>query len=154
MCLDATAIPPRVRTRVRRLSPSPVSASKPTGNSAQFSPEAAPQTIGLGARPARGRFRSHMAQKATRKVLHLSGRDSPSALTDFCRLLSQGGAKLLHLSQSSVHGCLVINAEIEEVSSDISEQSAEFARSRDMHLEITDLPAGTSPPARCGVWVT
>ncbi len=95
-----------------------------------------------------------MAEQVARKVLHLSGKDTPGTLTDFCSLISTSGARLVHLSQSSVHGCLVINAEILATDTKIEKSSAEFAKARGMHFDITRLSALTPSPRGCGVWVT
>jgi phosphoserine phosphatase len=95
-----------------------------------------------------------MAEQMARKVLHLSGKDIPGTLSDFCALLAESGARLVHLSQSSVHGCLVVNAEILEGNSTAEMKSSSFAKARNMHFDITRL-AETEPAARgCGVWVT
>ena len=95
-----------------------------------------------------------MAEQVARKVLHLSGKDIPGTLSDFCALLHGSGARLVHLSQSSVHGCLVINAEILEGNSAAEEKSAAFAKARKMHFDITRLAELTPGPRGCGVWVT
>lgn len=95
-----------------------------------------------------------MAEQVARKVLHLSGKDTPGTLTDFCSLISESGARLVHLSQSSVHGCLVINAEILEGGARLEQSSSSFAKTRGMHFDITHLAALTPTPRGCGVWVT
>lgn len=95
-----------------------------------------------------------MAEQMARKVLHLSGKDIPGTLSDFCALVADSGAHLVHLSQSSVHGCLVINAEILEGVNTAEENSSAFAAARKMHFDITRL-AEVPPGARgCGIWVT
>lgn len=91
-----------------------------------------------------------------RKVLHLSGKDTPGTLTEFCDLIAgQQGCCLLHLSQSAVHGFLVITAEVDaRAGSSVAEAAAQFARDRSLHLEVTDL-SGEAPETKpCGVWVT
>jgi phosphoserine phosphatase len=90
-----------------------------------------------------------------RQVLHLSGQDSDAALTDFCQLLSKEGRKLLHLSQSMVHGALVISAEIDRGQDDaVVERARQFAQKRGLHLEVTRLSHEAAEQKECGVWVT
>jgi len=90
-----------------------------------------------------------------RQVLHLSGKETPAAFTDFCDLLSSEGGRLLYLSQSMVHGALVINAELQGPdNASLVEKAHLFAQKRSLHLEVVSLE-GTSPEAKtCGVWVT
>lgn len=95
-----------------------------------------------------------MAEQVARKVLHLSGKDLPGTLSEFCALLAESGARLVHLSQSSVHGCLVINAEILEGNSSAEGKSATFAKARNMHFDITRLTEAEPGARGCGVWVT
>lgn len=91
----------------------------------------------------------------SRKVLHLSGKDSPGALTDYCALLAANNAKLLHLAQSVVHGCLVINAEISSSeTSQLIPESENFAAMRGLKLEVTELPSAGGDEKACGLWIT
>lgn len=91
----------------------------------------------------------------SRKVLHLSGKDSPGTLTDFCDLVAREGGSVLHLSQSAVHGFLVVTAEIDaRGSSEVAKSAAEFAQSRSLHLEVTELPLEAPDAKPCGIWVT
>lgn len=89
-----------------------------------------------------------------RQVLHLTGRDAPGAVTSFCALLADCDARLLHLTQSSVHGCLVLNAEIEGGAADLTTRAQDFAQSHKLLLESTELPATSQARLACGVWVT
>lgn len=90
-----------------------------------------------------------------RQVLHLSGKEAPAALTDFCELLASEGGRLLHLSQSMVHGALVINAEVEGGdNASLIAKAQSFARDRGLHLEVVRLEGTTHPVKTCGVWVT
>ncbi len=90
-----------------------------------------------------------------RKVLHLSGKDTKAALQDFFSLLNDEQAKLLHFSQSCIHECLVINAEIEGESAEaLVHKAGQFASKHSLHLDVTDFTS----PSRCeptqGIWVT
>jgi len=94
------------------------------------------------------------APSLPRKVLHLSGRDSPGTVTDFCALLKNGGAQLLHLAQSCVHDCLTLNAEIQVEGGGLEATARSFAEERGLHLEVTELPPATQRDAGCSIWVT
>lgn len=94
------------------------------------------------------------AEAKDRKVLHLSGKDPKGVLPEFCALIASLGAELVHLSQSSVHGCLVVTAEVLCESASLQERAAAFAQELGLRLEITDLPPFSQPAAECGVWVT
>lgn len=94
------------------------------------------------------------AEASRRQVLHLTGRDTPGAVSDICALLAECEARLIHLGQSSVHGCLTLNVEIEGGQSDTLGKAREFAAERRLVLEITELPSTTSRELGCSVWVT
>src|SRR5688572_15534761 len=94
------------------------------------------------------------AEAPRRQVLHLTGRDTPGAVTEFCALLAECDARLLHLGQSSVHGCLTLNVEIEGGKAETLEKAREFAAVRRLMLETTELPTTTSRELGCSVWVT
>ncbi len=94
------------------------------------------------------------AEAPRRQVLHLTGRDTPGTVTGFCALLAECGTQLLHLGQSSVHDCLSLNVEIEGGAPETLEKAREFAASRKLMLETTDLPQTTSRELGCSIWVT
>ncbi len=94
------------------------------------------------------------AETRARKVLHLSGKDPQGVLPEFCALLSSEGAELVHLSQSSVHECLVVTAEVLCEGPQLSEKASAFAKDLGLHLEVTELPHPQETVPECGLWIT
>lgn len=90
-----------------------------------------------------------------RRVLHISGPETPGTVAALCQLIEGQSARLVHIAQTLVHGSLslVLEVEMSAEGSQLAELS-HWVRKRGLHVEITQASEESSRSLRCGVWVT
>lgn len=92
---------------------------------------------------------------ASRLILHLSGKETPGVVTRLCRLIQSEAALLLHLTKSSLEGCVVIGAVIECADPDqIRSRLAQLAVDLSLHIDTSPAPDGTAAGGHSGVCVS